>query len=135
MLWTSKTDKTNLDDQRRQAPLISEAGRLAGRRLLMVSPEPNLPPMLRGLHDTAVFHSRLRALSAALLERLQPEIVLSPLLCEEHDIIDVARRLKACGYHGALRALSPPLPRINMVLGEVRQICGQCDFDIIELAP
>ncbi|MFT3687594.1 hypothetical protein [Paenirhodobacter sp.] len=108
-------------------------GTLAGRRILLVSPLPTLPAVLRGLHDTAIFHTRMRALGETLLARLRPDIVLSPLLCDEHDIIDVARRLDRLGYRGALRALSPPLPHADMVLCEVRQLCGRRDFDIIEV--
>lgn len=108
-------------------------GVLAGHRILLVSAQQTLPAVLRGLHDTAIFHSPLRALSDALLARLRPDIVLSPLLSDAHDILDVARRLDRLGYSGALRALSPPLPHVNMVLGEVRLACGRRDFDIIEV--
>lgn len=133
---TSLTGKNLRHDETGPATLSGGKGRigiLAGHRILLVSPQPTLPAVLRGLHDTAIFHSRLPALTEPLLARQRPDIVLSPLLCDEHDILDVARRLDRIGYRGALRALSPPLPHVGMVLGEVRQVCGWQDFDIIEI--
>ncbi|MPL73693.1 hypothetical protein DFO80_110109 [Rhodobacter sp. 140A] len=107
----------------------------SGRRILVVEPSQSLPLALRGISGAAITIVPLAAVDAALLARTVPDVVISPLLCPEHDILDLARLLDALGYRGALRAYSAPLPNPRLILAEVRQIWQGGDFDILELPP
>jgi len=101
----------------------------------VVEPSQSLPLALRGISGAAITIVPLAAVDAALLARTVPDVVISPLLCPEHDILDLARLLDALGYRGALRAYSAPLPNPRLILAEVRQIWQGGDFDILELPP
>jgi len=108
---------------------------LSGRRILVVEPSQSLPLALRGVSGVAITIVPLAAIDATLIARTVPDVVLSPLVCPEHDILDLARLLDALGYRGALRAYSAPLPNPRLILSEVRQIWRGGDFDILELPP
>ncbi|RLL70994.1 hypothetical protein [Paenirhodobacter hankyongi] len=108
---------------------------LSGRRILVVEPSQSLPLALRGVSGVAITIVPLAAIDATLIARTAPDVVLSPLVCPEHDILDLARLLEALGYHGALRAYSAPLPNPRLILAEVRQIWHGGNFDILELPP
>lgn len=108
---------------------------LSGRRILVVEPSQSLPLALRGVSGLAITIVPLAAIDATLIAQTMPDLVLSPLVCPEHDILDLARLLDALGYCGALRAYTAPLPNTRLILSEVRQIWRGGDFDILELPP
>lgn len=106
---------------------------LAGRRILMVEPSATLPLALQAVSGASVAIVQLDAVDAELLARTAPDVVLSPLMTSEYDILDLARVLRDCGYQGALRAYCPPLPNTRLVRAEVAQIWPGVDFDILEV--
>ena len=113
------------------APIVSLS--LTGRRILVIDPSQALPRALRGVQGAAITIARIGSLDAALLARVQPDVVLAPLFSPDHDILDLARLLGRIGYVGPLRAYSVPLPNTAIVCAEVRQIWGPRDFDILEI--
>jgi hypothetical protein len=89
------------------------------------------------IHDPAAlpripgFHFRtFDAVNGALLEELRPEVVLSALIAEDFDAIDLARLLGKSGYKGRYRAVSGALPSVRVVLSEVRASAPGLDFDL-----
>jgi hypothetical protein len=106
---------------------------LGGRKILVVEPSQTLPLALRGVSGASVTIVQLGAIDVALLARTMPDVVLSPLLSLDYDILDLARLLHDCGYQGALRAYCPPLPNAALVRAEVAQIWPGVDFDILEI--
>jgi len=66
-----------------------------------------------------------------LLHAARPDMVVSALIGEGFDAIDVARRLAQLGYRGPYRALSHPLPRPGLVRSEVRAAAPELDFDLV----
>ncbi|HVG49591.1 MAG TPA: hypothetical protein VM899_15820 [Rubellimicrobium sp.] len=76
----------------------------------------------------------LAELDAALLDATQPDMVISALIGNGFDAIDVARRLAELGYHGPYRALSHPLPRPGLVRAEIRAAAPDLDFDLVVLS-
>ena len=84
--------------------------------------------------DPTLRYIEVEEISKDLLERFEPEVVLSPLVGKGFDAIDVAVRLTSCGYTGRLRATSPDLPNPNLVAKEIRSICPEIDFDLLILS-
>ncbi len=72
-------------------------------------------------------------LSAVLLQRIMPEIVLSPLIAVGFDASDIASRLARLGFRGAYRVLTTPLPDCEMVLSELRMDAPDVDIDLLVL--
>lgn len=104
------------------------------RRILMVEPRHALPMALPDLVGAEVTHVGYGAISAALLARTTPDLVLTPLMNQAFDVLDVARLLKFLGYTGALRAIAPPLPNRHLIRTEIAAICPDLDFDLIEVS-
>jgi hypothetical protein len=74
-------------------------------------------------------------LSHAHLHDPRPELVVSALMGEEFDVVDVATRLSNLGYVGRYRAvMKQPLPDPDMVHDEVRQVAPQIDFGLLLLS-
>lgn len=125
------------NDKSRSTAAGSTAAGLAfsGRRILVVDPSHALPRALRGVQGASITIARMPALDAALIARVNPDVILAPLFSPDHDILDLARLLDRLGYKGPLRAYSAPLPNAKLVCAEVRQIWGPRDFDILEVPP
>jgi len=73
-------------------------------------------------------------ITTALLQELQPDIVLSALVEDDFDTADVAIRLETCGYQGRYRAVARALPEPALIRREVRLVAPALDYDIILLA-
>ena len=70
-------------------------------------------------------------LDGPLLQAVRPDMVVSALIDDNFDAVDMARRLTDLGYAGPYRALSTPLPRPGIVKAEVRGAAPGLDFDLI----
>ena len=70
-------------------------------------------------------------LEAGLLLDAMPDMVVSPLIGQDFDAMDVARRLAQLGYRGPYRALTAPLPRPGLVKAEVMADAPGLDFDLV----
>ncbi|MEO1640150.1 MAG: hypothetical protein AAFU41_13000 [Pseudomonadota bacterium] len=77
----------------------------------------------------------LSDLTAALLEKLAPALIMAPLVTEEFDAIDVATALAALGYKGRFRAIADDLPNVEMIRRDVRSSVPDIDFDVLALPP
>jgi hypothetical protein len=64
-----------------------------------------------------------------------PDVVLSALMGENFDAIDVARRLAELGYAGRYRALSNAIPSTETIREEIREVAPDLDFDLFLLRP
>jgi hypothetical protein len=73
----------------------------------------------------------LAELDAPLLQATRPDMVVSALIGDRFDAVDVARRLVELGYEGPYRALSTPLPKPALVRSEVRSAAPGLDFDLV----
>ncbi len=69
-----------------------------------------------------------------LLRRIQPDYVISALIGERVDALDIAVRLSGLSFSGAYRTLVDDLPNVAAVRSEVRLAAPGLDFDILMLA-
>jgi len=67
-----------------------------------------------------------------LLETLGTEMVVSPVLCNAFDCLDLAEQLQACNFRGKYRAIAQNLPNPALVRREVKAQCPDVDFDFID---
>lgn len=72
-------------------------------------------------------------ITAEALRRLQPDVVLAPLVGEGFDCFDVAEALCAAGYTGPFRAVVPYVPDPALVKREIAACCPHLDFDLVIL--
>lgn len=87
-----------------------------------------LLPQLPGFHFTA-----FADVTADLLHRLTPALVVSALTGDDYDVIELARRLAALAYGGQYRVLTSGLPDAQLVRNEVHAVAPQIDFDLLDV--
>lgn len=75
----------------------------------------------------------LADLTVDLLERTKPAIILSPLVADSFDVIDIAARLAELGFEGRYRALSVQASDKKVIAAEVALVAPDLDFDILEI--
>jgi hypothetical protein len=70
-------------------------------------------------------------LSTETLASVQPDIVLSPLMCPAFDCLDLAMLLERLEFRGRYRVMAPALPKPKVILTEIALLCPQLDFSFI----
>jgi len=73
----------------------------------------------------------LADVTASFILRHAPEIILSPLVGDDFDVLDVARRLHSAGFAGRYRAIAPEVPNVNIIRKEVTAVAPDLDFDVL----
>lgn len=74
-------------------------------------------------------------LTAALVRRLRPAMVVAPLVGPDFDAVDVAHLLAAAGFRGRLIVTAPTLPDVELIRQEIKGADGEFEVEIIVLAP
>ena len=70
-------------------------------------------------------------ITAALLETLRPEAVVSPALARNFDCIELACLLHNLDFRGAYRATAYDLPNPQVIENEISELCPRLDFRLI----
>jgi hypothetical protein len=83
--------------------------------------------------EARVVLTRFAALDAALLQRVGPDCVMVPLVAARFDAVQAIERLIALRYCGKVAVVTAPLPRPEMVLGELRGVAGATALRLIEV--
>jgi hypothetical protein len=68
-----------------------------------------------------------------VLQGQKPDIILSPLVSEDFDAVDVAGVLSALAYDGPYRAVTDTLPDPEIIRKKVRNHAPYLDFDLVVL--
>lgn len=74
-------------------------------------------------------------LTAAFVEHHCPDMILSPLVTSQFDVLELAIKLDQLGFEGSFRAICAPLPNPEVILADVRFECPALDFDLIVVNP
>ncbi|ARU00823.1 hypothetical protein [Yoonia vestfoldensis] len=69
------------------------------------------------------------------LRRYAPALVLSPLVCDGFDAVDVAQRLQAARYQGLYRVIADDLPDAQIIRNDIRNAAPDLNFDLLVLPP
>lgn len=75
----------------------------------------------------------LSTLNSDVIKEEDPDIILSPLVSDDFDAVDVAGLLSDLAYNGPYRALTNDLPNPELIKSEVRHHAPQIDFDLVVL--
>ncbi|MGC9370138.1 MAG: hypothetical protein ACP5DX_11420 [Paracoccaceae bacterium] len=70
-------------------------------------------------------------LHAALALAPWADCVVSPLVAEQFDALDLARELDAAGYRGQYFIIAPPLPRPDLIRRELAAIAPQVEIELL----
>lgn len=70
-------------------------------------------------------------LNAETLKEYQPDIILSPLVGDDFDAIEIAQVLSELKFEGRYRVVSDTLPNAGIVKREVAEHADGLDFDVL----
>lgn len=84
--------------------------------------------------DDLVIHTQLRHVSMQMLAEVRPDLIIGPLIAADWDIVDLCHRISRCGYQGRILALTRPLPRADLVAGEVGALFPNLEFGLLHPA-
>mgnify|MGYP001804595886 CR=1 FL=1 len=83
-------------------------------------------------HDIGGFQFvDIHSLTEDVIRQSEPEIILSPLIADGFDAVDVAAKLVTNGFRGKYRAISDSIPTAEMVRREVVSVADGLDFDLL----
>jgi hypothetical protein len=83
-------------------------------------------------HTGQVIHAPLSFLSRSLLDLVRPDCIVAPLISPNWDVLDLAEALTALSYTGPLVVQSEPLPRADLVLGELQDLFPGLSMAFVE---
>lgn len=72
---------------------------------------------------------------AALARAPWAECVITPLMAEQFDAMDMAVQLDLAGYDGVYMVVTPRVPRPEIVHREISQLCPKVTVRLIQKAP
>jgi hypothetical protein len=72
-------------------------------------------------------------LTVARLGQLRPTLVLSPLIGEGFDAVDVVHRLASAAFQGRFRVVASSVPNPEAVRAELQAAGDEIDFDLVVL--
>ena len=72
-------------------------------------------------------------LDHAAIATHEPDIILSPLVSDDFDAVDVAAKLKELNFHGPYRAVTDELPDPELVRHEITNYAPSVNFDLVVL--
>jgi len=88
-------------------------------------------------HDMASCENFMFSASACLtvdmMREFAPDMVLSPLIGDSFDVIDVASMLRQLGFDGCYRVIAPVMPHADVIRADVAAVAPELDFDLIML--
>ncbi len=83
------------------------------------------------LTEGSIVFVSVEEVTASLVGRLRPTVVISPALSHRFDCIDLAQILQRIGFKGRYRAVSTELPNPEMVKREIGHLCPGLDSAVL----
>lgn len=72
-------------------------------------------------------------ISTKMLRLIRPDVVLSTLIGDHFDAMDLAVKLKNIGFSGRYRAVTLGLPDPDLIRSEVHFMAPDLDFDVYQM--
>ncbi|WP_296425833.1 hypothetical protein [Yoonia sp.] len=88
--------------------------------------EGRLIPRLKGFQFVDIGD-----LTPQIVNEASPDMVLSPLIGDEFDAVDLAMKLNELNYLGRYRAIANDVPDVELIRREVYGVAPQLDFDLL----
>lgn len=73
------------------------------------------------------------ALQMVVLQQIAPSMIISPLVGDGFDALEIAKFLSDAHYRGHYRIISPKLPRSSVVLSELSLATPHLKIKLLEL--
>lgn len=93
----------------------------------------DLPERLLSPARERLLEVPLVQLDNVLLERTRTQTVITPVVTQEFDVLDVAERLHGLAFEGTYFALLGKMPNAALIAREVRLAAPGLKFEIVQL--
>ena len=100
-------------------------------RILAIDCLPVLTTAFERLGLSPLVHARHGHLDARLLAKVEPDLIVAPLLAPACDAMELCGLLYALDYRGRFAAISGPLPNVRTVEAELRAHCPDIMIEIL----
>ncbi|SFS10280.1 hypothetical protein [Yoonia litorea] len=80
---------------------------------------------------TDISYCTYDALTARILDERKPQIILSPLVGDQYDVLDIAAKLEQFDFQGQYRVIADANSASKLVTQEVANAAPGLDFDIL----
>lgn len=83
----------------------------------------------------SIVRGRSANIGVEFIESIDPDVIVAPVLGQDHDILEIAQMLRACQFRGTLCAVSRPPIRADLVIAELRRACPGltlCSVQIVD---
>ncbi|MEL6681182.1 MAG: hypothetical protein AAFQ09_00880 [Pseudomonadota bacterium] len=77
--------------------------------------------------------SSIAELDGNLLFQKAPDVILSPLVADEFDAVDVALKLIDIGFRGKYLAIADQPVDAQLIINEIRSLSENLDFDLLQI--
>ncbi|MDA5094835.1 hypothetical protein O2N63_12140 [Aliiroseovarius sp. KMU-50] len=74
---------------------------------------------------------KISDINAEVLRWRRPLMIISPLMCNSFDSLELAVKLQELGYTGKFRVLAPNVANPNMILKEIASQAPSIDIEIM----
>jgi hypothetical protein len=85
--------------------------------------------------SSAVFYLDFKDLNADVLQAVNPDLVMSPVIATTFDCLELAKFLEQTGFCGQYRVMLEDIPRPDIICREIRQLHPKVDFDVVQAKP
>lgn len=69
--------------------------------------------------------------TADFLDMLKPQVIISCLVSQHFDFIDLGQTLQAVNFQGCFRIIAPKLPNPSVVVSEAQSMCPKLNIDFV----
>lgn len=104
-------------------------------KVLLIDPSGETRQFVESLAPSKLTSTSFKDFSLLHLAEMRPDIVVTPLLTATFDILDVGALLTLSGFEGRIIAITPPLPNLASVVGEIRDQLAHIDFRVVISQP
>lgn len=100
-------------------------------QLLLLDGVTGAGPLLSALAGMRIVFCHATVLDPAMLARIDPDVVVAPVLGPRQDLVEVAQTLSAAGFAGLLCGVATPPVRPALVAREVAASCPDLRFTVV----
>ncbi len=94
---------------------------------------PALAAVIEARGIGPLVHAHHDHLDARLLAKVDPGLIVAPLVAAGSDAIELCEALRGLGYRGRFSAFAGRLPNARTVLAELRAHCPEIRIDLVEV--
>ncbi|MFZ1663439.1 MAG: hypothetical protein WAT77_15935 [Paracoccaceae bacterium] len=104
-------------------------------KVLLIDPTGETRQTVEGFGPNKLTSTSFKDFSLQRLAEERPDVVITPLLSDTFDVLDVGALLTISGFEGRILAITPPLPNLPSIVSEIRAQLLHINFSLVVSQP